>query len=86
MPEAFACLFVFVVCVAAYVGAMITSRDPARQNVAQDLATLRQHRAWLEQRLEVAQRENWGPDMVDGIAAELAETSRAIALRDSARR
>jgi hypothetical protein len=79
MPEAFAVLVVFVVCVAAYIGALLTARDPARQNRAEDLARLRQHRVWLEQRLETAQRENWGDDMIEGIAAELDETARQVA-------
>src|SRR5436189_255163 len=69
MPEALACLLVFAICVAAYVAAQLASRDPARQNVTQDVSTLRQHRAWLQQRLEKAQRENWGEDMVETLAA-----------------
>jgi hypothetical protein len=32
MPEAFAVLVVFVICIAAWLGAMLTARDPARRN------------------------------------------------------
>jgi hypothetical protein len=86
MPEAFAVLLVLVVCVAAYVAALLTARHPAQQNTAEDLVTLHRHRAWLQQRLEMAQRENWGDDMVESIAAELTATAEQIAARDVARR
>ena len=83
MPEAFAVLVVFVVCLAAWIGALLTARDPAKQNVAEDLATLRHQRLWLEQRLETAQRENWGGEMVERIASELDANAQAIARRQA---
>jgi hypothetical protein len=78
MPEAFAVLVVFVISVAAYIGALITARDPARQNVVEDLATLRQHHAWLRQRLDVARRENWDEEMVGNLEAEQMATAEEI--------
>jgi hypothetical protein len=83
VPEAFACLFVFAVCVAAYIGATLNARDPARHNASEDLATLRRHHAWLEQRLAVAVRENWGDDMVAQIAAERAQAAARIWAREA---
>ena len=61
MPEALAVAVVFVVALAAWIGAAVTARDPANRNVAQDCERLAHHALWLEQRIEVARRENWGP-------------------------
>lgn len=83
MPEAFAVLLVIVVCIAAYVAALLNARDPAQRNVREDLAALRQHRMWLQQRLDTAQRENWGDDMVENIAAELTATAQQIAAHEA---
>jgi hypothetical protein len=85
MPEAFAVLVVFVISVAAYLGALSTARDPSRQNVAEDLATLRQQHAWLQQRLDLARRENWGEEMVGNLEVKLVETTRQIARREATR-
>jgi hypothetical protein len=79
MPEAFAVLAVFVVCVTAYLAALIRSRDPSLHNAADELARLRHHEAWLRQRLELAERERWGADMIAGLADELRTTSQQLA-------
>lgn len=78
MPEALAIVVVFVVAVIVYVSARIQSRDPARQNPAEDLARLRQHHAWLSDRLERARREGWGEEMTANFEAEVSATARQI--------
>lgn len=80
MPEALAILAVFVVVVVAWVGAWMQARDPASQNPVENLQRLQVHAAWLEQRLHVARRENWGDDMVAGLTEELRMTSEQLAL------
>jgi hypothetical protein len=82
MPEAFAVLVVFVISVAAYVGALITARDPARQNLVEDLATLRQQHAWLQHRIALARRENWGEEMIGNLEAELMAAAEEIDRRE----
>ena len=79
MPEALALIAVFVVAAVIYVGAWVQSRDPALIKPDQEQARLRQHAAWLETRLAVAQRENWGREMTEGIEAELAVTVGLLA-------
>jgi hypothetical protein len=78
MPEAFAVLVVFVICVAAWLGAMLTARNPARQNATEDLATLRQQHAWLRRRLKVAREENWDEQMLGNLEADLRATAEEI--------
>ena len=84
MPEALAVLFVFVVAAASYVAARLHTANPANANPAADLQRLRQHRAWLEERLQLAWRENWDHAMlarlaeeIESIDAELAKTPAA---------
>lgn len=78
MPEAFAVLVVVVVAIAAWFGAWMQARDPANYNAREEAERLRHHAVWLEQRLELAQREKWGGDMVTGIADELDATCRQL--------
>lgn len=80
MPEALAIVAVFVVVVIAWVGAWMQARDPASQNPVEDLQRLRVHAAWLEQRLHVARRENWGDAMVASLTEELRVTSDQLAV------
>jgi hypothetical protein len=79
MPEAFAVIFVFVVTVAAYVGAKIHAGNPSLQEIRGECTRLRQHRAWLEERLQLAWRENWGQEMRDRIADEIEATEAQLA-------
>ena len=79
MPEALAVLAVFAVVVIAWVGASLQARDPAQQNASADLQRLQQHAAWLQHRLSVARRENWGDDMIASLGAELDATTQQLA-------
>ena len=79
MPEALAIVAVAAVVVVAFIGAWLQERNPARQDARADLERLRQHAAWLEQRLEIAGRENWDDSMIASLAAEHAATLRQLA-------
>lgn len=79
MPEALVVLAVFFVSAAVYFYAWLETRNPARHNPAQDLTRLRQHTAWLQDRLRLAERESWDEDMIANLAADLATTSRQLA-------
>ena len=78
MPEALAVAVVFIVAIVAWFGAWLNARNPANYNARDEMARLRHHAAWLEQRLETAQRERWGEDMVENISDELATTSAQL--------
>lgn len=79
MPEALAVLFVFVVAVAAYVSAKLAALDPSNHNAQAELVRLRQQRAWLDERLQQAWRENWDQDMRGRIADEINEVDAQLA-------
>lgn len=80
MPEAFACFLVFVVAVATYAAAKITALNPANRPTAQaEVARLRQHRAWLDERVQRSWRENWDDDMRARIADEINDVEAALA-------
>jgi hypothetical protein len=78
MPEAFAVFLIFVIAIAAWFGAWLSSRNPANYRPIEEAARLEQHAAWLKQRLEVAQRENWDDEMIAPLAAELEAISREL--------
>ena len=79
MPEAFAVLAVFVVAVASFVGAKMITANPSSQSAEEERLRLQHYHAWLVARLELAQREGWGPEMMAPIARELelTESQRA---------
>lgn len=78
MPEAFACLFVFVVAVASYIGAKLMERDPAQRNARADLVRLQQQRIWLHQRLQQARSESWDDEMHGRISSEIADVDAQL--------
>lgn len=78
MPEAFAVLLVFAVSAAVYVAAWLSTRGSLSAHTVADLARLQQHEAWLRERLHRAEREQWGDEMIAGIAAELRAASREL--------
>jgi hypothetical protein len=82
MPEAFAVLFVLIAALGVYVGAEIHSRNPANHNAKLDAERLRGQEAWLRQRLQMAQRENWSGDMVARLTEELGATTQQLAKVD----
>ncbi len=79
MPEALAVLGILVVAVAAWLGAWWQARDPANYNAQEEAERLRHQADWLEQRLRVAQRENWGAEMEAGIREELQGARQRLA-------
>jgi hypothetical protein len=83
MPEALAVVAVFVVAVVAWLGAWLHARDPANYNARAEVERLRHHAVWLQQRLEVAQREAWSEDMVANLSDELDATVRQLEQTDA---
>ena len=81
MPEALALLAIFVIAIAAWFGAWMQARDPANQNVHDETERLQLHVRWLEQRLDLAQRENWSGDMIASLQEEIETTARQLARR-----
>lgn len=78
MPEAFAVFFVFVVSLGIYLFAKLQARSPEFRKPEVKLAQLQEQRAWLEERLQQAEREKWSPEMRKPIAEQLEETRRKL--------
>lgn len=78
MPEALAVLFVFVVALASWVGALIHTAN-APSNPAGELQRLQQQRAWLEERLQLGWRENWDQAMLTRLADEIEAIDAQLA-------
>ncbi|HVU25433.1 MAG TPA: hypothetical protein VHE13_15000 [Opitutus sp.] len=79
MPEALACLLILVVSVAVYIAAKFAALNSANSNVRDDITRLHQQRRWLEERLELAWRENWDQQMRGHIADQIDENAAALA-------
>lgn len=79
MPEALVIVLVAVVAVVVYVVLWVQSRNPALYDPRRERARLEQHLGWLEQRLELARREDWDDAMVGSLAADYAATAEQLA-------
>ena len=79
MPEALAVVAVAVVTIVAWFGAWMHTRNPANYKPHDEIARLRQRAVWIQQRLEVAQRERWGSDMIATLLDELGATAEQLA-------
>jgi len=86
MPEALVVLAVFVVTIAAWLGAWMHARNPANYNVRLEIERLKQQAAWLEERLDVACRERWATDMIASISDELGAITQQLAQISAAAR
>jgi len=71
MPEALAIAAVFAVAVVAYVSGWLHARNPANYNVAKELIRLSEQHQFLQDRLALAQRERWSPDMINTLSKQL---------------
>ena len=81
MPEAISVIFIFAVSVMVFFAASLRGRDQSLINADDELQRLRQQEAWLRQRLELAEREQWSHDMIASIADEHRQTALQLARR-----
>lgn len=79
-----ALILLFIACLAAWRHA----RNPSNYNPRAELVRLRNHAAWIEQRLDTARRERWGHDMIAGLSDQLGDACRQLsrAQRNARRR
>lgn len=68
-----------VVAIAAWVAAWNHTRDPANRDPREDYRQLERHAAWLEQRLDLARRERWNPEMIASLSRQLGEACQQLA-------
>jgi hypothetical protein len=76
MPEAVALLAVAVLTAVLFLALKLTARKPGGPA---EIARLREHIAWLEDRQRHAAEKNWDDDMRRRIAAQLLEARQQLA-------
>lgn len=84
MPEALAIVAVFVIAIVIYFAMWLQTRDPALNKPHEELARMQHQVKWLEDRLTVARREQWGIEMVASIEAEHAATAALLTQAEAA--
>jgi hypothetical protein len=81
MPASLIILPAVVVALAAWLAAWLYTRSSAKPTARDELQRLRNHAAWLEQRLDTARQERWDPEMIVSLSNQLGvaceELSRA---------
>ena len=68
-----------VIAVSAWLAAWRHTRNPSNQDPREDYRQLQRHAAWLEQRLDVARRERWSPEMIASLSAQLGDACQQLA-------
>jgi hypothetical protein len=80
MPGALPILaFVILVALVCWVAAWTHTRNAANHDPREDYRRLQRHAAWLEQRLDVARRERWGPEMIASLSRQLGVACQQLA-------
>ena len=79
MPEVLVIIVVPIIAAVIYVTMWIRSRDPALHDPREQFARSQRQVSWLEERLAMARREQWGGEMVASIAAEFETTTLELA-------
>ncbi len=78
MPETLTIIGIFVVCVVAGAIAVRRIRALASPDLTTELAQLTQRAAWIEHRLELAQRERWDAAMLAALQAERSANAERL--------
>lgn len=84
MPEALAIVVVFVIAIVIYFAMWLQTRNPALNKPHEELARMQHQVKWLEDRLAMARREQWGDEMLAPIVAEHAATTQQLARAEAA--
>jgi hypothetical protein len=80
MPGALPILIVAIaIGLAAWIAALVHTRNPAHHDPREDYRRLQRHAAWLEQRLDQARRERWGAAMINGLSDQLGKACQQLA-------
>ncbi|MEY4940942.1 MAG: hypothetical protein RIQ93_2677 [Verrucomicrobiota bacterium] len=72
MPGAVVILGLFItIALVAWMAAWAHTRDPSNRDPREDYRQLQRQTAWLEQRLDLARREKWSPEMIQSLEQKL---------------
>jgi hypothetical protein len=78
MPATFIVLPAVLIGVIAWLAAWWFTRKP-RLSPREELRRLRNHAAWLEQRLDLARQERWDCEMIVGLSDQLGTACQELA-------
>lgn len=80
MPGAVFILGLFIAAaLVACVAAWFHTRNPANHDPREDYRQLQRQAAWLEQRLDLARRERWAPEMIMDLEQKLGAACDQLA-------
>lgn len=79
MPASLILFPALVVALAAWVAAWLYTRSSAKPTARDELQRLRNHAAWLEQRLDTARQERWDRDMIVSLSNQLGAACEELA-------
>jgi hypothetical protein len=78
MPASFLLLPAFVIGIVAWLAAWWYTRRTTADDGRDEIDRLRNHAAWLEQRLDIARRERWDPEMIVNLSDQLGTACTAL--------
>ena len=78
MPATFILVPAVIIGLIAWLAAWWNTRKPANSSPGEELRRLRNHAAWLEQRLDTARRERWSREMIVGLSEELGTACQQL--------
>lgn len=79
MPATFLLLPAVVIGMIAWITAWWYTRHQARSSPRDELERLRNHAAWLEQRLDTARQERWEHEMIVSLSDQLGSACHELA-------
>lgn len=79
MPATLILLPAVVIGLVAWLAAWWHTRKAAKQTARDEVQRLRNHAAWLEQRLDTARREHWDREMIVHLSDELGAACAQLA-------
>lgn len=79
MPAGLILFVVFVIVLVASFAAWRSERNPANHRAREELQRMRNHAAWLEQRLDTARQEHWDSAMIVNLSNQLGVACHKLA-------
>jgi hypothetical protein len=83
MAETFTVIFLLLASCGIFVYVRFRATNPANHNPQLDLDTLRRQCRLIEERLMLAERDNWGADLVRELSRQHADIRAKLARLDS---
>jgi hypothetical protein len=79
MPATLILLPALGIALVSWIAAWLYTRNSANHSSVDELQRLRNHAAWLEQRLDTARQERWGHEMIVSLSDQLGTACEQLA-------